>query len=125
MGMSAKIIRTLGGVGVPSIWLDPTVTGTCRGGGGSLFKRQPFFGHKVTWRTHIWYVTSAGAGRTNFDVDANPKISISIPAAGLKSRCGTRKTNDFEVNCTIFRKIFSAPAAGRGEGVNLLNCELS
>ena len=32
--MSAKIIRTLGDVGVPSFWLDPTVTGACRGEGG-------------------------------------------------------------------------------------------
>ena len=32
--MSAKIIRTLGDVGVPSFWIDPTVTSACRGEGG-------------------------------------------------------------------------------------------
>ena len=45
MGMSAKIIRMLGDVGVPSFWLDPTVTGACRGGGGGRYLRDsPFLG---------------------------------------------------------------------------------
>ena len=34
MGMQTKITRTLGDVGVPSFWLDPTLTGACRGEGG-------------------------------------------------------------------------------------------
>ena len=31
---SAKIIRTLGDVGVPSFWLDPTMPALARGEGG-------------------------------------------------------------------------------------------
>ena len=65
-------------------------------------------------QTHIWYVTAADPGMSNFYVDANPKISISILAAGAKSWIGTRKINDFEVNCTLIRKKISAPAAGCG-----------
>ena len=43
MEVSAKIIRTLGDVGVPSFWLDPTVTSACRGeGGGRYLREDPF-----------------------------------------------------------------------------------
>ena len=119
--MWAKIIRAVGDVGVPHFWLDSTTQRLPWGEGGLPSKRQPFFGSNVTWHTHIWDVTSGGPGRSNFDVDANPKISISIPAAGRKTWRGAREINDFVVNCTIFRKIFSAPAAGWGEGGCLLD----
>ena len=62
-------------------------------------------------QTHIWYVTAAGPGMSNFYVDANPKISISILAAGANSWIGTRKINDFEVNCTLIRKNFAGCGA--------------
>ena len=32
--MSAKIIRTVGDVGVPAFWLDPTIAGAGGGEGG-------------------------------------------------------------------------------------------
>ena len=43
ISMSAKIIRTLGDVGVPSFWLDPTVTGACPWGGGARYLRDSPF----------------------------------------------------------------------------------
>ena len=56
-----------------------------------------------------------GRGRTfvNFDVDANPKISISILAACLSSEVRYCKTIDFRIKRLILVKIF-APAARRG-----------
>ena len=76
-------------------------------------------------QTHIWYVTAADPGMSNFYVDANPKISISILAAGAKSWIGTRKINDFEVNRTLLRIFFRhlrRAVAHAGQGRKMLNC---
>ena len=75
---------------------------------------------------------SVGAEMSIFDVDANPKISISIPVDLPKKSDGMAKINDFCDFDALWSK-FSSPAAGRqgplrggrGEGGIILNRELS
>ena len=42
MEVSANIIWTLNDVGVPSFWLDPTVTSASWGRGGRYLRKYPF-----------------------------------------------------------------------------------
>ena len=96
-------------------WLDPTMASACGGEGGLPSNIQPFFGNKVTPHTQIWDIDLGGAGLSNFDVDANPKISISIPAASPRCRSDTAKIIDFDV---VWAKIFLACGGLLGGGVN-------
>ena len=48
-----------------------------------------------TNKTYIWDAGSVGAGMSNFDVDANPKISISIPVDLPRRPEGMAKIIDF------------------------------
>ena len=61
------------------------ITASDLGRGAGTIQRIPFLGKEVMRHTHIWHVTSADPGMSKMYVDANPKISISILAAGAKS----------------------------------------
>ena len=73
-----------------------------------------------------------GLGMSNFDVDANPKISISIPVDLPKRSDAMAQILVFRDFDALSQKKFSACgglrgrcAAGRGEGGIILMCELS
>ena len=68
------------------------------GRGDSLFKIMTFLGNKMTWHIHIWNAGPVGVGMSNFDVDANPKISISIPVDLQKKPDGMAKIMDLRSN---------------------------
>ena len=59
----------------------------------------------MTWHVHIRVVAPLGVEIHDFDVELNPKISISVPAAVLICRRDAAKIEDFDAYRPIFRKI--------------------
>ena len=83
--MRDKIIPGACDVSFTSFRSDPMITALDLGRGAGTIQRIPFLGKEVMRHAHIWHVASAEPGMSKFYVDANPKISISILAAGAKS----------------------------------------
>ena len=102
--MWTKIIWARGDVGVASFGTCRDVTIAGCGEGESLFKRQSFFGHMMTWHVHIRVVAPPGVEIHDFYVELNPKVSISVPAVGLISRRDAAKSEDFDAYRPTFRK---------------------
>ena len=67
----------------------------------------------MTWHIHIRHGHTQDPGGRYFEVDANPKISISIQAAWLSSEVRDCKIIDFRIKRHILLKLF-APAAREG-----------
>ena len=77
----------------------------------------------VTCHAHIWDESRDLGQRgdlLNFDVDANPKISISIPAASPKVQVSPQNSMIL-TKSELFSAKSSPPAVGWGEGPRFLD----